>query len=136
MELNYEAPDNILSVKWPDELSVESVYFFQTIVTLFDAIQEQKVTYLIVDSGNPAGGVLTEEVINYFINHIPHTPLLKIALLESPDYLWDNNLYQVIKLLITTHHLPIQIKLVKSRLAARDWFSPLSLEKPQEKKTF
>lgn len=128
MELVYEVTGNILSVKWSDELSVESAQFFQTIVSLFAAIQEKKVTNLIIDSGIPAGGVLTEEVIHYFIQHIPGTPLKNIAVLESPDYLWDYNLYQVIKLLITSYHLPIAVKLVKSTAAARNWFSTVSVE--------
>jgi hypothetical protein len=71
----------------------------------------------------PAGGVLTEEIINYFIQHIPNTPLENIAILESPDYLWDNNLYQVIMLLISIYRLPIAVKLVKSQAAGQEWFS-------------
>ncbi|WP_018476584.1 hypothetical protein [Pontibacter roseus] len=122
MELAYEAIPNVLSVKWSDELSVESDQFFQTVVTLFATIQENKVANLIIDSGIPAGGVLTEEVIHYFIQHIPHTTLKNIAILESPDYLWDNNLYQVIKLLINSYDLPIGIRLVKSVAAAKSWF--------------
>jgi hypothetical protein len=124
MELVYEAAPNILSVSWSDDLSVESDRFFQTIVALFAAIQDKQVANLIIASGVPAGGVLTEDIINYFIQNIPGTPLKNIAILESPDYLWDSNLYQVIKLLITSYNLPIDIELVKSKAAARRWFSP------------
>ncbi|MBF9255498.1 hypothetical protein I2I11_19525 [Pontibacter sp. 172403-2] len=127
MELAYEAAPNILSVKWSDDLSVESPQFFQTIISLFAAIRESQVTNLIIDSGIPAGGVLTEEVISYFIQHIPDTPLKNIVILESPDYLWDNNLYLLIKLLITGYHLPIAVKLVKSRAAGLEWLSQYSL---------
>lgn len=134
IELVYESTPNILSVKWADELSVESARFLQTIVSLFAFIQEKKVTNLIVDSSIPAGGVLTEEVIQYFIRHIPDTPLKNIAILESPDYLWDNNLYQVIKLLITNYRLPVAVELVKSKAAAREFFSAsLCKEKPKPK---
>jgi hypothetical protein len=124
MELVYEAAPNILSVSWSDDLSVESDRFFQTIVALFAAIQDKQVANLIIASGVPAGGVLTEDIINYFIHNIPGTPLKNIAILESPDYLWDSNLYQVIKLLITSYNLPIAIELLKSKSAARKWFSP------------
>lgn len=127
MELAYEPAHNTLTVRWSDDLSVESDHFFQTIVSLFATIQERKVTNLMVDSGMPAGGVLTEEIIHYFIQHIPNTPLENIALLESPDYLWDNNLYQVIMLLISIYRLPIAVKLVRSQAAGQEWFSrPLS----------
>jgi hypothetical protein len=129
MTLVYEADANILSVKWSDELSVESARFFQTIVSLFATIQEKKVANIIIDSGIPAGGVLTEEVINYFIQNIPGTPLRNIAILESPDYLWDDNLYQVMKLLITSYQLPIAVKLVKSRAEALELFFPSLINK-------
>jgi hypothetical protein len=134
MELAYEDSQNILSVKWSDDLSVESPCFFQTIVSLFAFIQEKKVRSLMIDSGIPAGGVLTEEIIDYFIQHIPATPLKNIAILESPDYLWDNNLYQVINLLITTYRLSIALKLVKSRDAGQKWLSrPLQANPPKKK---
>ena len=134
MEMAYEGARNILSVKWSDELSVESPRFFQSIVSLFAVIQERKVTNLLIDSGIPAGGVLTEEIIEYFIQHIPNTPLKKIAILESTDYLWDNNLYQVINLLITTYQLPIGLKLVKSRASGQEWFvRPLPSKFPKKK---
>lgn len=122
MEMVYEAMPNILSVKWSDELSVESDLFFQTIVTLFASIHENQVANLIVASGRPSGGVLTEEIINYFIHNIPDTPLKSIAILESPDYLWDSNLYQVIKLLIASYNLSIEVEIVKNEFAARKWF--------------
>jgi hypothetical protein len=123
MELAYDDIRNILSVKWSDELSVESAQFFETIITLFATIRQKQVINLVVDSGIPAGGLLTEEIIEYFIQQIPSTPLRNIAILESPDYLWDNNLYQVIALLVATYKLPIAVKLVKNRSGALQWFS-------------
>ncbi|MBC5994892.1 hypothetical protein [Pontibacter cellulosilyticus] len=122
MELAYDKAHDILCVNWSDELSVESYEFFQTVVYLFTFIQKKQVTNLMIDSGIPAGGVLTEEIIEYFIQSIPNTPLKNIALLESPDYLWDGNLYQVIKLLVTTYQLPIAVKLMKNRVACYKWF--------------
>lgn len=123
MELEFEGIRNAVSVKWSDDLSVESPQFLQTIVFLYATIKEKQAVNLLIDSGLPAGGVLTEEVIQYFIRHIPDTPLKRIAILESPDYLWDNNLYQVISLLITTYQLPILVKMVKSRAVGLEWFS-------------
>ncbi|RAU84099.1 hypothetical protein [Pontibacter arcticus] len=123
MELVYEETGNVLNVSWSDELSVESSRFLQTVAFLFRTIQEKEVANLIIDSGMPAGGILTEEVIHCFIQNIPHTPLRKIALLESPDYLWDDNLFQVISLLITSYSLPIEISMLESRSAAKKWFS-------------
>lgn len=123
MKLVYEAAPNILSVKWSDELSVESAQFFKSIVTLFGTIHEKQVANLIVASGSPSGGVLTEDIITHFIHNIPNTPLQRIAMLESPDYLWDSNLYQVIKLLVVSHQLPIAVEVVKDEAAARKWFT-------------
>ncbi|WP_188500586.1 hypothetical protein [Pontibacter amylolyticus] len=123
MEIVYEAVPNVLSVKWSDELSVESDQFYESIVTLFVAIREKQVANLIVASGKPSGGVLTEDIIHHIVRNIPDTPLKRIALLESPDYLWDANLYQVIKLLIVNHQLPIAIEVVKDEFAARKWFN-------------
>lgn len=125
IKLKYQPTLNILAVKWPDELRVESPEFLETIITLFAIIHDRKVAHLIIDSGIPAGGVLTEQVINYMIQNIPNIPLKKIALLESTDYHWDNNLYQLLTLIISTHQLPVAVELVKSRAAARQWFSPL-----------
>ena len=121
----YEATPNILSVRWSDDLSVESARFLQTIVSLFATIREKQVANLIVESGIPAGGVLTEDIINYFIQNIPGTPLKRIAILESSDYLWDSNLYQVIKMLITSYNLPIGVELLKNKPDARKWFSSI-----------
>ena len=133
MELAYDDVRNILSVKWSDELRVESTQFFDTIITLFATIREKQVTNLVVDSGIPAGGLLTEEIIDFFIQQIPNTPLKNIAILESPDFLWDNNLYQVILLLVATYELPISVKLVKNRSIASDWFpKPLFMEPSEE----
>ncbi|MCP2042745.1 hypothetical protein [Pontibacter sp. HSC-36F09] len=122
MELVYEAASNTLSVKWSDDLSVESEQFYESIVALFATIREKQVANLIVASGSPSGGVLTEDIITHFIHNIPDTPLQRIALLESPDYLWDSNLYQVIKLLIVSHHLPIAVEVAEDETAARKWF--------------
>lgn len=123
MKLEFEGAQNVVSVKWFDELRVESPQFLQTIVFLFATIKEKQAINLLIDSGLPAGGVLTEEIIQHFIQHIPDTPLKCIAILESPDYLWDNNLYQVISLLITTYQLPIVVKMVKSHVVGLEWFS-------------
>lgn len=129
MELSYDSAINALSVKWSDELSVESAEFYQTVVALFATIQEKKVTNLLVDSGIPAGGLLTEDIINFFIQNIPTTPLKSIAILESPDYLWDSNLYQVIALLINTYQLSIALKLVSSHIEGIAWFAnPIQAE--------
>ena len=136
MELAYDDVRNILSVKWSDALSVESAQFFDTIVTLFATIREKQVTNLVVDSGIPAGGLLTGEIIEYFIQQIPNTPLKNIAILESPDYLWDNNLYQVILLLVTTYELPIAVKMVKNCSVALEWFpQSLFIETSEEERT-
>jgi hypothetical protein len=123
MELVYDAAPSTLSVKWTDDLSVESIQFFRSIVALFSTIHEKQVANLIVASGIPAGGGLTEDIINHFIQNIPGTPLKRIAILESPDYLWDSNLYQVIKLLITNYKLPIAIEVLGSESAAKKWFN-------------
>ena len=134
MELAYDEARSIVSVKWPDELSVGSAAFFQTIVSLFATIREKQVANLMIDSGNPAGGLLSEEIIEFFTRNIADTPLKNIAIVESPDYLWDNNLYQVITLLVTTYRLPIAVKLVKSHAAGLEWFpQPLIGKSPNRK---
>ena len=133
MELAYEAVTSTLSVRWSDDLSVESPLFFETIVSLFATIHEKRVTNLLVSSGIPSGGVLTEEVIDYFIRHIPDTPLQNIAILESPDYLWDDNLYKVITLLVSTYQLPISVKLVESRAVGKEWISSLCCQSAEDK---
>ncbi|MBD1398938.1 hypothetical protein H9Q13_17340 [Pontibacter sp. JH31] len=123
MVVEYEESTGILSVKWSDELSVESSHFQETIASLFGTIIDKKVVSLIVDSGTPSGGVLTEQVISQFIQHIPGTPLRNIAILESTDYLWDYNLVQVIKLLVSSYDLPIAVELMKGSAAARKWIA-------------
>jgi hypothetical protein len=123
MKLDYDNSKHVLSVSWANELSVESAQFYQTIVSLFATIKEKQVSNLIIDSGIPAGGQLTEKIINFFIQSIPDTSLKNIAILESPDYLWDNNLYQVISLLITTYQLPIAVKLVSTHASGLKWIA-------------
>ncbi len=80
----------------------------------------------MIYSGIPAGGVLTEKLIDLIIQSTSNTPLQNIAILESSDYLWDYNLYQVIKLLVAKYKLPITVKLVKSRAEGLQWFKQLA----------
>ncbi|SIT90126.1 hypothetical protein [Pontibacter indicus] len=126
MVTEFQESSSTLSVRWSDELSVESNQFQETIVALFSEIVEKNVRNLIVSSGTPAGGILTEEVISHFIQHIPDTPLRNIAILESADYLWDYNLLQVIKLLISNYKLPIAVELMKGSAAANKWFASIA----------
>jgi hypothetical protein len=134
MTLSYDSAQSLISVKWSNELSVESPEFLQTIIALFDTINREQVTNLIVDSGIPAGGTLTEDIIAFFIHNIPNTTLKHIILLESPDYLWDDNLYQVIKLLVDTYKLPIKVELLKNQTAALKWLlQPLAIETTGQK---
>lgn len=128
MQLTFNAADNILAVKWRDELSVESALFSETIVALFNTIKEKQISKLIIDSGKPAGGVLTDGVINYFIQNIPGTTIRYVALLESTDYLWDQNLLQVLNLLIDTHQIPVSVNLVQNKANAEEWLSEVCLE--------
>ena len=123
MELAFEETLSLVSVKWSDDLSVESTEFFQTVVFLFGFITEKQVRCLMVDSGVPAGGVLTEEIIDFFTINIRNTPLKHIALLESPDYLWDNNLYQVIRMLISGYQLPITVEMFKNSTIGYKWLT-------------
>lgn len=130
MAMVYDENTGILSVKWSDELSVESSQFQETMISLFSTIVQKNVINLIVDSGTPSGGVLTEDVISHFVQHIPHTPLQHIAILESTDYLWDYNLLQVIKLLVANYDLPIAVELVKGSAAASKWFASMAANQP------
>ncbi|QHL87350.1 hypothetical protein GU926_07845 [Nibribacter ruber] len=90
---------------------------------LFITIREKNIEDVILDSGQPKGGTVSESVMNFGIKIAPHTALKRIALLESPDFHWDNNLLQIFAYLQTTFSLPLESRLFPSKSDALAWLS-------------
>jgi hypothetical protein len=106
---------------WSDDLSSESEAFFNSINYLFKVAADNKVKKVFIDCGVPAGGTLTEGVINFVEASITGLELEKIAVLESIDYHWDNNLMQLLQYLKQALNLSFQAKLFTLKKQALEW---------------
>lgn len=119
---NFEISEDVLLASWPSYVKSESPEFFDSVLDLFRLIREKDIKHLLVDSGTPAGGGLTEEVIHYIEAEVFQCcPLQKVALLESVDFLWDNNMVQLINYLITAMNLDVQFRMFHSKEIAVNW---------------
>lgn len=114
----------MLLASWPHHVRSESPEFLRSLQVLFGLIREKEMTRLLVDSGTPDGGTLTEEVIACMKQEVCRfCPLKKVALLESVDYHWDNNIMQVFNYLKLTLGLEVQIRMFSSRDMALNWLN-------------
>ncbi|MFC6999945.1 hypothetical protein [Rufibacter roseus] len=119
MQLEIEGKRLIAS--WPTLESVNSPEFFRSFVSLFVTIRERHISELILDSGQPQGGTVSEPIINFGLKVAPFTALKRVALLESTDFHWDNNLLQILCYLSTSMDFPLEVKLFPSRSLALEW---------------
>lgn len=117
----FEVDGNLVLASWSDELPAESEEFLETVKCLLELIISQNKTRLFLDSGTPAGGSLTEEVVGTVLKMAPSLKLEKIALLESRDFLWDNNLQQVAAFIKETYSLPYEFRIFNARDKAFHW---------------
>ncbi|MGV3639339.1 MAG: hypothetical protein ACO1NZ_02395 [Adhaeribacter sp.] len=89
---------------------------------MFNLVREQKLSRLLLDSGTPDGGTLTEELIACMKQELSQDCCLKkVALLESVDYHWDNNIMQVFNYLKMTLGLDVQLRMFSTRDMAMNW---------------
>jgi hypothetical protein len=121
---HFKIINDLLLASWPFHIRSESPEFYDSILVLFRLIKEKQVKKLLLDSGIPDGGTLTEEVIA-FVKHEVFLlcPLQKVALLESVDYHWDNNMIQFINYLRLTLALDVQFSTFASKEAAIAWLT-------------
>ena len=118
----FEIKHDLLLASWPDYVLAESAEFYDSILLLFRQIKEKKIKKLFLDSGTPEGGTLTEEVIAFVEQEVfLYCPLQKVALLESADFHWDNNMVQFINYLILSRGLEVQFQMFLTREAAIKW---------------
>jgi hypothetical protein len=120
----FDIKHDLLLASWPDYVEAESAGFYDSILLLFRLIKENKIKKLLLDSGTPDGGILTEEVIAFVEQEVClDCPLQKVALLESSDYHWDNNMVQFINYLILSRGLEVQFQMFLTREAAIKWLT-------------
>jgi hypothetical protein len=119
----FEIRNKVLLASWSDDLSSESALFRDSITYLFCLAADEKIEHVFLDSGTPNGGTLTEEVVNQVQNAIGQVAVKKIALLESVDFHWDNNLIQFFKYLKSSQNLTFEFKTFYTRSLALDWLS-------------
>ena len=112
-----------LQASWSDDLGTESAEFFASVQHLLTIIIEQQITHLLLDSGKPAGGILTEEVTGYILKNTPFTKLEKVALLESHDFLWDNNIIQLARFLQQTTLVNFEFRVFPAKTNALEWLA-------------
>ncbi len=117
----FEVKGDVIVTCWHESLSAESNEFRDSIKNLFRFAAERKLKKVLLDSGTPAGGTLTEELMLLVQNAILKIDLEKIAILESCDFHWDNNLLQFLKYLNTFLQLDLDIKLFNSKTLALVW---------------
>jgi hypothetical protein len=119
---HFEIKNDLLQASWPLHVRSKSPEFYDSLLTLFRLIREKEVKKLFLDSGTPDGGVLTEKVIAFVEQQVfLFCPLEKVALLESVDYHWDNNIAQFINYLILTLELDVQFRMFVCKEEAIGW---------------
>jgi hypothetical protein len=120
----FDIQHDLLVASWPSYVGSESAEFYDSILLLFRLIREKNIKKLLLDSGTPTGGTLTEEVITFIEQEVFHCcPMQKVALMESVDYHWDNNMVQVINYLKMTLELNLEFRMFLSREAAINWLT-------------
>ncbi|MBK0402736.1 hypothetical protein I5M27_07045 [Adhaeribacter sp. BT258] len=121
----YEVRGDVILASWNDNLSAESKAFLDSIKHLIQFASERNLKKICIDSGKPAGGVLTEDVMHLLQTSIVKIEVDKIALLESCDFHWDNNLYQFLQYLKTYLQLGFQIRLFTNKKGALEWLGAI-----------
>ena len=124
--MQVEVEGDSLIASWPNLKSVNSPEFFKSFVSLFVTIREKEISKVIIDSGQPNGGFLTDTIINFGLKVVPYTSLKRIALLESTDFYWDNSLLQIFKYLNSAMDIAIEAKILPNKRAALDWLNKKS----------
>jgi len=119
----YQLKSDIILASWAYELSVESMEFLNSVKELFQFAKELNLKKILIDSGTPAGGVLTEDVMLLIQESIVNVAAEKIALLETSDFHWDNNLLQFFKYLKNFLQLSYEVRLFSNKQKALDWLS-------------
>ena len=121
--MQMEIEGNTLVASWPCLKSVNSSEFFRSFVSLFVTIRQNAIAGVILDSGQPQGGTVSDSLINFGLKIVPYTALRRIALLESTDFHWDNNLLQIFAYCATFKSSPLQAQLFPSRSEALEWLN-------------
>jgi hypothetical protein len=118
----FEIKNDLLLAAWPLQVRSESPEFYDSLLLLLRLIKEKEIKKLLLDSGSPDGGTLTEDGIAFVEQQVYlFCPLQKVALLESIDYHWDNNIAQLINYLIMTLELDVQFRMFASKEEAIEW---------------
>ena len=107
---------------WPAPVQSGSLKSYDSLLALLRFIKEKEIKKLFLDSGNPGGETLTEEAIAFVEQQVfRFCPLKKVALLESTDYHWDNNIGQLINYLILSLELDVQFRMFVYKEEAIAW---------------
>jgi hypothetical protein len=121
-DYHFEVKNDLILASWSFDVRSESAEFYDSVLVLFRLIKEKNIKRLFLDSGTPDGGTLTEEVIAFVEQEVfLFCPLQRVALLESIDFHWDNNIAQFINYLKVTQNLEVQFQMFTSNEAAIDW---------------
>jgi hypothetical protein len=116
---------DVLVTRWDDNLSVLTPEFLESVKKLVGLLTEKSIPKLLIDSGIPEGGVLTEEVITYLIENAAQTQVRYIAILESVDFHWDNNMGQLFNYLQSIVPFSFEVRFFRNSTEALDWlFQP------------
>lgn len=116
-----EIKDDLLIASWPLPFRSTSE-FSDSLLKLLRLIKEKEIRKLFLGTCNPNEGILTEEVIVFLEQQLFHRcPLQKVALLESTDFHWDNNIVQLINYLVLTFELDLQFRMFAYEEEAVAW---------------
>ncbi|MFC5272294.1 hypothetical protein [Adhaeribacter terreus] len=121
----YKVRGEVILASWHNDLRAESVEFFDSIKHLIQFATEHNLKKIFIDSGKPAGGILTEDVMLLVQKSIVKIEVDKIALLESSDFHWDNNLFQFLQYLKSYLQLYFEVRLFNSKDAALQWLGAI-----------
>jgi hypothetical protein len=120
---NFEVRNKVLLASWHNSLNLESELFRDSVSKLFSLAATENIEHFFIDSGTPRGEPLPVEVISDVQNAIGKLGVRKIALLESVNFHWDNNLIQFLKYLKTSQNLTFEFKTFYARSLALEWLS-------------
>ena len=119
---SFEQNNGCLLANWNGGIRMDSEEFTQSLTALLPLLVEKEITCLLLSADIPLEGALNLESLDLLEKFSPDMKLQKIALLESQNFLWDNNVLQTFALIKELAGLPTLIEAHPTKQNALAWF--------------
>ncbi|WP_026463673.1 hypothetical protein [Adhaeribacter aquaticus] len=119
--INLEINETLLLASCQSLTNNEPINTKAAIIPLLEALGNKEIELLLLDLQIPLQDGIPEEVLIHTSEILPQSNLRKIAIIESTDYYWDQNILQTILLLKANFNLPLKAQLFETRETALDW---------------